>query len=87
MEHKVTGETMVVKELITCDDDATKSFLKEVNTITMHFVYMKNFPKSAFLSDYSANLHQSFVECFIVTEYVCMVTVIACIIIVELEQR
>ena len=37
--HKVTGEVMVLKELYRFDEDAQKSFLKEVGCYCEHFYF------------------------------------------------
>lgn len=31
--HKATGEVMVMKELIRCDEETQKTFLKEVSVV------------------------------------------------------
>lgn len=33
MTHKATGEVMVMKELIRCDEETQKTFLKEVGNL------------------------------------------------------
>lgn len=38
MTHKATGEVMVMKELIRCDEETQKTFLKEVGGGLVTFV-------------------------------------------------
>lgn len=37
MVHKLTGETMVIKKLLTCDEEGTKTLLKEVSNFLCYF--------------------------------------------------